>query len=436
MPTLSDARLPAAVPVPGGGASRRPDRFHVRWRTVECWVIGGSLFFYTGGVLVLVFSGPDGNLTAVGQKAMQALVLPVYLMTLLVALRRRGQILAALRRNLPIALLLLLPFLSVLWSISPSITLRRALALVMSVLLSYLIAVRFTPRQFLVLVTAVLGACMMLSLLLAVAAPGLASMPAGHEASGLRGIFNHKNVLGWNAAVAAIASAMLAADRGTGLRRPAIIVLLASIACLMLSRSVTSLVMAMSGGFFVAFYMALTRSRRMGRVVLILGTVQIVTVMALSINLLLGLLLEGTEKDVSLTGRVPLWALVDDAISRRFLLGYGYQAFWTQGSGDAWAIWTKVAWIAPHAHNGYRDTLLSLGIVGTALLLVVILRAIRNAAFLQCRFPGEGWLWPNVLICVFLSMNLTESVFLAQNSFLFIIFMAALIMVSVRRPAA
>lgn len=408
-------------------------RLHIRQRTLECWAIGAALFFYTGGVWLRFLSGSDGVMPA-SQRMLQALALPVYLTTLVIAANHRGQILAALRQNLLLACLLFLPFLSVLWSISASLSLRRAIALAFSVLLSYLIALRFTPRQFLVLVTAVLGPAMILSLLLAGVSPEQASMPAGHEASGLRGIFIHKNLLGWYAAIALIASAMVAADRRLGLRPAAVIVFLASLACLFLSRSATGLMVAMSGAFFMGFYAALTQSGRMGRIVLILLTTQAAIVMLLSADTLLGLLLDGTEKDATLTGRVPLWALVDKAIFHRPLLGYGYQAFWSEGSAEAWTIWSKVAWMTPHAHNGYRDTMLSLGIVGTGLLLVVILRAIRQGAILQCRDPRGGWIWPNVLICVFLVLNLTESTFLLQNNCLFIIFTAALIMLSSRRP--
>ncbi|WP_374302089.1 O-antigen ligase family protein [Paracoccus sp. (in: a-proteobacteria)] len=415
-------------------APSRPGRLQIRWRTLECWAVGAALFFQSGAVSVLLFSGPDGDLTAGGRRMMQLLVLPVYLVTLLLAARHPRQILAAVRGNLAVAVLLALPFASVLWSVSPTLTLRRAVGLLLSILLSYVIAVRFTPRQFMVLLVAVLGTSMVLSLGLALASPGLAFMPPGHEATGMRGIFHHKNVLGWNAAIAAITAGALAADRSLGLRFLAVLVFAAAVACLLLSGSATALVMMASGVFFVAFYMALARSRPVGKALLILTTVQVVALVVLSIDVLLGMLLDSTAKDVTLTGRVPLWNLVDEAISRRFLLGYGYQAFWTEGSGEAWNIWTLVGWMTPHAHNGFRDSMLSFGAAGTILLLAVIARALRSAAFLQCRYPKEGWLWLNVLICIFLVMNLTESMLLIQNNLFFILFMAAVIMASARRP--
>ncbi|WP_425303938.1 O-antigen ligase family protein [Wenxinia saemankumensis] len=274
-----------------------------------------------------------------------------------------------------------------------------------------------------------LGPLMVLSLAFAIALPGWAYMP---DEPILRGVFNHKNVLGWNAALAAICSATLALDRASGLVLPALLVLAASVACLLLSASATGLVTAGTAIPIALFFAALARQRGAGRVVLILAGLQIAALVLVAGDAALGVLLDGTDKDVSLTGRVPLWELVDQSIGRRPLLGYGYQAFWTEGNGEAWAIWARVNWMAPHAHSGYRDTLLSFGAVGALLCAAVILQAIRAGAILHRRHPEELWSWLNVWICVFLVMNLTESTFLSQNSMLFITFAAAVLMVTLR----
>ena len=135
-------------------ASHRPllgaIRRDLRWRTLEWWGAGIALFCFTGA-LVPLFSARRrarrlGALQAAPPRAAR--------------LRRRHrlpralprQLLVTVRRNLPFTLLLLLPFVSVLWSISGSITLRRAIGLLFSVALAYLLAIRFTPRQLAALV--------------------------------------------------------------------------------------------------------------------------------------------------------------------------------------------------------------------------------------------------------------------------------------------
>ena len=97
-------------------------------------------------------------------------------------------------------------------------------------------------------------------------------------------------------------------------------------------------------------------------------------------------------------------------------------------------IWSKIGWMAPHAHNGYRETLLNFGVMGALVMAFVVFRAIRQGATLHCRQPAAGWAWLNVLVGAFLIMNLTESLMLAQNSLLFTLFAAAIISFSLRRP--
>lgn len=390
---------------------------------MECWAIGIVLLFHTGAVTILLVI----DLSLGSQRTLQILPLPFYLVTIFLAARHPRQLMTALSDNIALAFIFALPIMSTLWSISPTITLRRAIGLTFSVLLAYVIATRTTPRQFLVIVSLAFGSCMLASLLLAAIAPQLAYMPGGHE---LRGVFNHKNVLGWMAAISVLATANLLFDRSARMPGLGLVLLLASLACLLLSRSGTSLVVAATAGFFSLIYVLLRRSRGASRIVIMLLAILFVLAAASSIDLIMALVLDSVDKDPSLTGRVPIWQLVDENIAKRPLLGFGYQAFWTEGNPEAWRIWTKLAWMAPHSHNGYRDWLLSCGIIGTIPLLVVLARAITRGAWLHWHEPQEGWLWLNVLICVFIVMNLTETVLLVQNSALFIIFVTAVLMVS------
>ncbi|MGO7653280.1 O-antigen ligase family protein, partial [Rhizobium ruizarguesonis] len=78
------------------------------------------------------------------------------------------------RRNLIVPLILVLPFLSTLGSRGPSTTMRRATGLLFCVLLSYVLAIRFTPKQLLFLLFVTLGACISRSVGMAVGSPSLA----------------------------------------------------------------------------------------------------------------------------------------------------------------------------------------------------------------------------------------------------------------------
>ena len=95
-----------------------------------------------------------------------------------------------------------------------------------------------------------------------------------------------------------------------------------------------------------------------------------------------------------------------------------------------WTIWSKINWLATHAHIGYRDTMLSFGIDGMTLFVLLNFSEVRQRAVLQCRDSQYGWLWLNVFTVMILVMNLTESIFLIQNDTIFVLFAIAIIMFS------
>jgi exopolysaccharide production protein ExoQ len=403
----------------------------VSWRTVEWWGAGMCLFLQTGAGFPLLMAG-SGDLDDPAKAKLRLLSLPAYAFIGLILGRNIGQFGIALKRNLQFHLLIAMPFLSVLWSVSPSITLRRAIGLLFSLLLAYLLAIRFTPRQLLLLVMATLGVCIVLSLALLAISPGLALTPTDGT---MRGIFLTKNSLGWYSSILTLVTVVVVLDGSFGYRRTGMVLLVASLACLAGSMSMTSVVAAASMVCLIWFYTTLPKVHGIRRVVFVLVFVQAAIVLLILLHEFLVPVLEALGKDATLTGRVPLWELVDAEISHHLLLGFGYQAFWTEGNPEAWAIWTKIQWAAPHAHNGYRDTLLSFGIGGMALFVLVVVRAIRQGAVLQCRGPEDGWLWLNVFMIMVLVMNLTESIFLVQNDAIFVLFSTSLILFSLYVPA-
>jgi exopolysaccharide production protein ExoQ len=410
------------------GVAHRPA---INWRALECWGVGISLFLQTGGLFPLLLADADGALSEPAKATLRLVCLPVYVFAGLILVYNRQQFLIAIKRNLLFPVILALPFCSVLWSIGPSTTLRRAIGLLFTVLLAYVLAIRFTPRQVLVIVFATVGVCIVLSLTMLAVAPSLARMP---QEGALRGIFIHKNSLGWYACIMILVATAVLMDGSLGLRRTAFVLLAAGGICLAGSGSMTAVIATGSAYCLIGFYTLLQRTSGIGRVVIILSFIQLSVGLLILLHEFLVPFLEALGKDATLTGRVPLWELVDKEIADHLLFGFGYQTFWTDANPAAWAIWSKIMWIAPHAHNGYRDTMLSFGLSGMALFVVLLVRAVYQGAVLQCRDPHFGWLWLNVFTVTILVMNLTESLFLIQNDAIFILFATGIIMFSLYAP--
>lgn len=403
-------------------AALRSASLNVRWRTLEWWGAGLALFFQTGAIFPLMLLDSDGGLSEAARSYLRALNLPAYIIAALLLARHSKQVAVALRANLPLLILLTLPVLSILWSQSPSITTRRMIGLLGSALLAYLLALRFTPRQILILLGCLLAPLMALSL----------AAIAAHPSADLQvGVFINKNVLGWMSAYGTVVGFALAYDQHGTVRVGGLALFAFSLLCVLGSQSSTALMSVVAALAFAGMHSLLRRARGIARLLVILVLLQIGALFLSSLHLVIVPVLEWLGKDATLTGRVPLWTEVDKAILARPLLGYGYQAFWTPISSEAWRIWAIVGWNPPHAHNGYRETLLGLGIVGGAALLTVVAQAIRQGAQLDMREPDGGWYWLNVLLGMFLAMNLTESMILAQNDFFWTMFMATALMFSV-----
>ncbi|WP_156023933.1 O-antigen ligase family protein [Thioclava indica] len=428
MPAFTSATRSA---LPANGRPARRHAVRLSWRALEWWGVAIALFLLSGAVFPLLLMVQSGSLGDSERGVLRLLQIPVIAITVILLGRHLGALLLAIRRTLPMFMLALLAFTSTFWSIAPSITLRRAIALMAAMLLAYLLAIRFTPRQLLVLFSSILGACLGLSLIAGMLAPQIAFMP---DDTGLRGIYTHKNVLGWAASLAFILALGLMADAGGRLFRRGVALLLASIACLVLSQSSTSLLAAITGLTLFGFYTLLQRKRGLARALLVLVALQLAALCLLFLGEFLVPVLESLGRDTTLTGRVPLWHLVDGYIGQRPWQGYGYGAFWSAANPAKYVIEETLQWIPPHAHNGYRDMLLNFGVPGLVLLMLTIARAIRRGGVLLCAQPEAGWAWMNVSIGVMVVLNLSESNFLAQNDIQSLMMMTVIAMFGLRAP--
>ena len=401
------------------------------WRKIE-WIGAALALLLMSGALFPLLLAQDGALDEGERSQLRQLGVVGYLIVLPLLLRHPGQFLVAAMRNIPMLSLIGLSLLSITWSIAPAFSLRRSIALMMSMMLAYVLAIRFSPRQQMLLFAAVLGLSAGMSLLMAAAAPELAFMP---DETGLRGIFVHKNVMGWISAISVMVGIALAQDLSRGLRRVGWGLAATGFACVLLSESATSLLAAVLAILLTPIYRMIAKSRGVGRIVLNLILLQFAAMLAFFLYEYLLPLLNSLGKDATLTGRVPLWHQVDPEIARHPFIGYGYGAFWSEANLEAWRIWREIAWKAPHAHNGYRDLLLSVGMLGALVFAIVILQALSRGLRLQATRPQEGWVWCSLMISLSLLLNLSESTILMQNDLVWILTSTAILSVSYRYPS-
>jgi O-antigen ligase len=101
-----------------------------------------------------------------------------------------------------------------------------------------------------------------------------------------------------------------------------------------------------------------------------------------------GSLVHSLGRDSTLTGRTRIWHAVL-SLHTNPLIGTGFESFWMGSRLEQ--VWTMI--LEPgiqEAHNGYLEIYLNLGLVGVALLAVVIVTGYRNAIAIFCRDPHAG----------------------------------------------
>jgi exopolysaccharide production protein ExoQ len=120
-------------------------------------------------------------------------------------------------------------------------------------------------------------------------------------------------------------------------------------------------------------------------------------------------------KDATLTGRTKLWALLIDAIAQKPLQGYGYDAY-LGSQGSEWrATVKKVEWIPMHAHSGYIQMALSIGLVGLGIFVVFLIKCMLKAIIFARENPGAAGLFPLAALIYLVLHNLTETTFLQSS---------------------
>ena len=318
---------------------------------------------------------------------------------------------------------------SALWSDAASVTLRAAIPLLLSSLLGYHFACHYSARkqiQDLFLRVGAIAALTSCIFALLLHSSALTIRPT--RAHG-RGIFTHKNLCAF--AMVLFISPLF------GPRS----VRHSSKDCLCLGGAYGPWMTQSRAGWVVCFtYIAAmctlkglgkfkrddSRSLAVMGVLLLTAAAGLIYQNAAPILGLLG-------RDATLTGRTDIWQAVLDSIMRRPLLGYGYGAFWNGLQGESANVILACGWAVPHAHNGFLEVWLQLGLVGLSLLIATLVLAIRD--FSVCFTPSRPRVvdWYVGLLLIVILYSFVEPLLLSERSVGWVLYVTAC--VGLRRSA-
>jgi O-antigen ligase len=186
-----------------------------------------------------------------------------------------------------------------------------------------------------------------------------------------------------------------------------VVLLLMSLWLLLLSDSATSIGVLLIGLLvFVGLGMPIIKRNVHNAVILIL----ISTIFLFSVEQMFGVLeyfIASLGRNMTFTDRVYLWKDLLN-MGTNPIWGTGYESFWLGHRLDI--IWGKYRWQPTESHNGYLEIYLELGVIGLSLLMGIIFVVGRNIQRTLIYDFDLGRFRMAVLIMVLL-YNVTESAF-------------------------
>jgi exopolysaccharide production protein ExoQ len=408
---------------PVGLAARALDLAMIAW-----------MFLANGAVFPLLLSEPgSADYTDDARLVLRLLVLPSMALAPLLVLSRPCAVSGQLLRHPLLPFILLWVWCSAAWSLDPETTVRRAAALTAYTLIACWLAVAYPPAALLRRLTWIFLAQLVLTVVFAVAVPGLAYMPDDHL---LRGIFTHKNVLGQTLVFAFIL--LLLGWRFRAVPKPVALggmALAAGLAVPAGSATALLLLALLLAVQLLPAILSLPPRRRAAALLLLVGAGSFALLGGV---LLLEPLVAVLGRDLTFTGRTDLWAYVVSMIGHRPLLGYGYAVFFDLASVARY-VEDALRWKVPNAHNGFLEVALGLGLPGalavTLLLLGGLRRAVAELAAADSDPKRHAASFGLLYLTVYLIRNVVESDVLGQSQLSWVLAVVAVLVAAPRAAA-
>lgn len=409
-------------------------------------VISSDLAARTFAVLVLFLSTsaliqlllyPSGTLESYdpveGNPVSQLMWLGIYGITFVLILRRWRQYVYFVTVDKFLLALVGITLCSILWSAAPEVTLRRNVALAGTTMIGFYLAMRYSLSELLRLLAWAMGLAALLSLAFAVALPsyGIDNHSVGADWQGIYG--GGKNVLGRNMSLGALVFLLLAlsvrryrwlAWSGFGV----------SVVVLLASNSVTSWITLLIVAALLLPYAAL-RWRYTLALPCLLAALAVAVIAAVWLQGNVGDLLAAFGRDSTLTGRTDIWPAVLEMIRERPWLGYGYGGFWLGWEGESANIWHWTSHQSVHAHNGFLEVWLNLGLLGLSVFVLGFLVAVGRAIIWARMTKSADGLWPLAYLTFMLLYNLTEVSILVRNSIFWILYVVIVVTMAAQLSA-
>jgi len=313
---------------------------------------------------------------------------------------------------------------SALWSQVPMTTVELVMPFLRVTIFGVYFGTCFTITEQIRLLAWAFGLAALLSAITSIAFPKygivgqgfIANMEDVAHTGVWRGVYIHKNILGTMMVLGAL-TFLFCSFRHNKHQWISWIGLSLCIGVLQMSTNKSALVAFLIVLFLVPFYRAI----RWKTTAIIPFFSGVLLAVGVSVALLLSSyeqILSALGRDVTISGRTIYWPLMLSKAWEHPWLGYGYKTFWLGGwKGEPADIWRFLlpGDEPPHAHNGFINLWLSIGLVGLGIFVLnLIVAYVQSISWVRKVKTLEG-IVPLCYLTLMILLNLTESLLIEPD---------------------
>jgi O-antigen ligase len=366
--------------------------------------MAGIMLFMTGLPFIVNFGFPKKALTLIRY----SILLPGFLAFIQ---QPRSILLKSLLRGIWAWALTGLLSVSFLWAVMPPLAFQgiRSETIPMAIF-SFYFAIRYTLKDQLKLLIISFNIMAAVSFFVAMFMPALGTHLYGDYAGAWKGIFVHKNIFGICVTLG-ISLNFIVAYYGISKHQKSVwqwLSVLIYAALILVSGSASAFIYSIAiVAFLILYPKFFWRGKRTFILVqiaffLTLGVAAVVTVVWVP-------LLSALGRDPTLSARTLIWSFVIEyKISLKPILGYGRGVFWRNGALFA-GIYHAAHHVPPHAHNGFVDMALDVGLIGLGLFIIGFVVVYQRALRAAYKAHTAEAMYPLTSLTVIILYNITES---------------------------
>lgn len=325
-------------------------------------------------------------------------------------------------------LLAVLAVLSTLWSIDPLLTMRRSIPFALAGLFGLWFAARFSRERQMRILRLTLLALALASIAVVFFAPTFGLDPTPGHAADWKGVFTQKNACG---RMMVLGTALILFGARVTWQRMASLLLFGCILAMSGSRGAW-----MIEAVLLVVWLAFPIARRTGaraRLVIAITAALLTLVAAGTAAHFWWSLMHFLDREPTLSGRTAIWTQVLHAVAQRPLLGYGFDAFWRGMQGPSLQIDAAVHFVVEHAHNGFLEICLELGLAGLVVFLLSWIDAFRRLLPLWRDGALDRISLPLILLILIALYDVEENTLLIYNGLFWPLYVSTLATVEFAR---